>query len=261
MGAIIVIALYILFLGDVWTDSLDIEGSRYLMDSWIMSGVLAITSITATMGAFGTFVDDRAKGIIRDFDASPVKKYEMAGGYILSTFIIGIIMSLVALIFAEAYIVASGGEFLSAVNMLKVLGIMLLSVISSSALVFFIVSFFHTTQSFATASTILGTLIGFITGVFIPIGALPSVIQWVVMIFPVSHSALLFRQVFMEAPMSASFAGAPSNVIADFNHEMGVTFTYGNFTPGFEFSIVVLIITAALFYILAILNLSRKNKV
>ena len=61
--------------------------------------------------------------------------------------------------------------------------------------------------------------------------------------------------------MSASFAGAPSNVIADFNHEMGVTFTYGNFTPGFEFSIVVLIITAALFYILAILNLSRKNKV
>ena len=93
MGAIIVIALYILFLGDVWTDSLDIEGSRYLMDSWIMSGVLAITSITATMGAFGTFVDDRAKGIIRDFNASPVKKYEMAGGYILSTFIIGIIMS------------------------------------------------------------------------------------------------------------------------------------------------------------------------
>ena len=117
MGAIIVIALYILFLGDVWTDSLDVEGSRYLMDSWIMSGVLAITSITATMGAFGTFVDDRAKGIIRDFNASPVKKYEMAGGYILSTFIIGIIMSLVALIFAEAYIVASGGEFLSAVNL------------------------------------------------------------------------------------------------------------------------------------------------
>lgn len=260
MGAIIVIALYVLFLGDVWTDSLNMEGSRYLMDSWIMSGVLAITSITATMGAFGTFVDDRARGTIRDFNSSPVKKYEIAGGYILSTFIIGIIMSLVALIFAEAYIVANGGEFLSAVNLLKVLGIMLLSVISSSALVFFIVSFFYTTQSFATASTVLGTLIGFITGVFIPIGTLPSVVQWVVMIFPVSHSAVLFRQVFMEAPMNASFAGAPPDVIAGFNHEMGVTFTYGDFTPGFEFSILVLVITAILFYGLAILNLSRKNK-
>ena len=260
MGALIVIALYILFLGDVWTDSLDVEGSRYLMDSWIMSGVLAITSITATMGAFGTFVDDRAKGTIRDFNASPVKKYEIAGGYIFSTFIIGIIMSLVALVFAEAYIVANGGEFLSAMNLLKVLGIMLLSVVSSSALVFFIVSFFYTTQSFATASTVLGTLIGFITGVFIPIGTLPSVIQWIVMIFPVSHSALLFRQVFMESPMDVSFAGAPPDVVASFNHEMGVTFTYGDFTPGFEFSVAVLIITAVLFYALAILNLSRKNK-
>ncbi len=260
MGAIIVIALYVLFLGDVWTDSLNMEGSRYLMDSWIMSGVLAITSITATMGAFGTFVDDRARGTVRDFNASPVKKYEIAGGYILSTFIIGIIMSLVALTFAEAYIVASGGEFLSAVDLLKVLGIMLLSVISSSALVFFIVSFFYTTQSFATASTVLGTLIGFITGVFIPIGTLPYAVQWVVMIFPVSHSAVLFRQVFMEAPMNAIFAGAPSDVIADFNHEMGVTFTYGDFTPGSEFSVLVLVVTAVLFYGLAILNLSRKNK-
>lgn len=62
LAVFIIIGLYALFLGDVWTDSLsDWANARQLMDSWIMAGLLAVTSITTTMGAFGVMVDDRSK--------------------------------------------------------------------------------------------------------------------------------------------------------------------------------------------------------
>ena len=75
LAVFIIIGLYALFLGDVWTDSLsDLANARQLMDSWIMAGLLAVTSITTTMGAFGVMVDDRSKKIDKDFASSPIQK-------------------------------------------------------------------------------------------------------------------------------------------------------------------------------------------
>ena len=64
LAVFIIIGLYALFLGDVWTSSMsDIAGIRFLMDSWIMAGLLAVTSVTTTMGAYGIMVQDREKKI------------------------------------------------------------------------------------------------------------------------------------------------------------------------------------------------------
>jgi multidrug/hemolysin transport system permease protein len=136
----IIIGLYVLFLGDMFVSSMtDFPGARFLMDSWIMAGVLGITSISSTMGAFGIMVDDKDKKISKDFYTAPVKKSTLASGYILSTFFIGVIMSLVSLVLAEIYIIASGGELLPLKALIKTFGLIILSVISSSAMVFFAV--------------------------------------------------------------------------------------------------------------------------
>ena len=133
--------------------------------------------MTSTLGAFGVMVEDRAKKISRDFSVSPLRRGDIAGGYILCSVCVGIIMSLVALVIGELYIVAAGGELLPMENMLQVIGGIFLSVFSSSSIVLFIVSFFKSQNAFGTASTIIGTLIGFLTGVYIPIGSLPDAVQ------------------------------------------------------------------------------------
>ena len=94
--------------------------------------------------------------------------------------------------------------------MIKVLGVLLISVMASSSMTFFLVSFFTNNNAFGTACTVIGTMIGFLTGVYLPIGTLPSAMQWVIKLFPVSHSAALLRQVFLEAPIQQSFPGAPA---------------------------------------------------
>lgn len=261
LAVFIIIGLYALFLGDVWAeDYSDIENARYLMDSWIMAGLLAVTSVTTTMGALGIMVADKAKNIIKDFQSSPASRSALAGGYILSAFVIGVIMSVVALILAEIYILANGGELLTGTKMLQVLALILLSSLASTSILFFLASFFKSLNAFSTASTVIGTLIGFLTGIYLPVGVLPEAIQYVVKIFPISHAAVLFRQILMEAPLQEAFAQAPAESLAEFKTMMGVTFRFGDTLLSPHGSILVLLVTAGLFYGLSILNLSRKRK-
>lgn len=261
LSVFIIIGLYALFLGDVWTESFsDLTGVRYLMDSWIVAGLLAVTSVTTTMGAFGIMVEDKTKKIIKDIHSSPIARGSIAGGYIFSAFVIGVIMCLVTLVLAEAYVVANGGSLLSGAALLKVFGLILISTFSNTTLVLFMVSFFKSSNAFATASTIIGTMIGFLTGIYIPIGSLPEAVQWVIKVFPPSHSAVLFRQVMMADPLSKTFAGVPAEYLTGFKETMGITFQFGETTVTPIMSILILLASGLLFLGLSVLSLSRKKK-
>ncbi len=261
LAVFIIIGMYALFLGDVWSNSMsELSGVRFLMDSWIMAGVLAVTSVTTTMGAYGIMVQDKEKKITKDFAASPVGYRNILGGYIIGAVVIGIIMSLITLVLAELYILAGGGELMSLSALLKVLGLIVLGTLCNSSIVLFLVSFFKSNNAFATASTIIGTLIGFLTGIYLPIGQLPESVQLVVKCFPVSHGAVLFRQVMMEAPIAASFNGAPVQTVSEFENMLGVTLKFGDATVTPITSVVVLLATAAVFYTLALFSISRKQK-
>jgi multidrug/hemolysin transport system permease protein len=261
LSVFIIIGMYALFLGDVWTSGMtDITGARYLMDSWIVAGLIAVTSVTTTMGAFGTMVEDQSTKRIKDIRSAPLPRVSIAGGYILSAFIIGVIMCIVALVLCEVYIVAGGGALLGGMALLKVFGLILLSTFSNTALVLFFVSFFRSNNAFSIASTIIGTIIGFMTGIYIPIGQLPEGVQWVIKLFPPSHSALLLRQVIMGDALTTSFAGAPAEALNSFKELMGVTFKIGETVVTPMLSITILIVSGLFFLALSMINLSRKRK-
>lgn len=261
LAVLIILGLYVLFLGDVWASNLPrVEGARSLMDAWIMAGLLAVTSLTTVMGAFGTMVDDRAHKILKDFNASPISKGRISGGYVLSSFLIGTIMSFIAFALAELYILSRGGALLAPVQMLQVMGGILLSALCNTALVSLLVSFIQSQNAFGTASSIVGTLIGFLTGIYLPVGMLPTSVQFVVKVFPVSHAAVLLRQVMMEAPMQTVFAGAPEAAVLEFQEAMGVIIRFGGQPLPAYVSILILLGAALVFYALSILRFSQKIK-
>ncbi len=262
LGVFVIIGLYVLFLGDVWINYIPkgLLGADNLMKNWIIAGIVSVASITTTMGAFGIMVEDRVRKTSKDFFSAPIKRSKIVGGYILSAFVVGIIMSSITLVIGELYIAVSGGTILSAVSILKFFGVMIISVMSSSSMVFFLVSFFSSTSAFTTASTILGTLIGFLTGIYLPIGTLPEAVQWIVKLFPVSHAGALMRQIMLKESVAVSFAGVPESYVSGFKKMMGVNYSYGEYTATATAHIIVLISVAFVFFALALWNVSRKRK-
>ena len=261
LAVLIVLGLYIFFLGDVWIDSFpNIKGVKNLMNCWIIAGLIGVTSVTANMGAFGTMIEDKSKNKIKDFYVSPIKKSKIVGGYIISSFIVGSMMSVVTLIISQIYLVYSGVDVLNFKELTEVFLIILMTSLSNSAMILFIVSLFSSEKAFSTASTIVGTLIGFITGIYLPISMLPDSVQIKVKLFPTSHGISILRQIFMKKQMDISFADVPTNYINEFKESMGVVYYINDKLVSNTTSVFILIASTIIFFFLAVLILYKKKK-
>ncbi|MDR2888872.1 MAG: ABC transporter permease [Lachnospiraceae bacterium] len=261
LGVFIIIGLYILFLGDGMKEGAgDLPGKEGLIDTWVMAGVIAVSSITTSMGACGVIIEDRVKKRYKDFMSAPLRRSQIVGGYVYSACLVGGLMCTLTFIAVEIYLVVNGGALPSVLTVAKVLGIIALAVTSSASIVLFISSLLKTNGAFNNVSILLGTLIGFITGIYLPIGSLGEGVQWIIKCFPVSHAGALLRQVLMEDQLNKAFTGMPVEAVDQFKEEMGIVFRFGDTTAEPEIHVVVLILTTVIFLTMGVLNMSRKEK-
>lgn len=261
LAVIIILTLHAVFLGDTITIGYeDVTGIEYLMDSWVIASILSVISMTATLGAFSVMVEDRARKAIKDFLVSPLRRNALPGAYFINAILVGIVMSLIALLIGEVYIVSSGGEWISFTQLAQVLAGVVVSTVSSGAIMFFMVSFLRSIGAFTAASTVVGTLIGFLVGAYIPIGILPESVQNVMRVFPTSYSASYFRTIMMEHPFEVAFDGAPDGAVEQFKERFGVHYILDGEPSTLELCIAVMAVTAVVFYVLAMLNITRKRR-
>jgi multidrug/hemolysin transport system permease protein len=222
-----------------------------VMASVTLAGMVAVTSVTSCLGSLGVSVEDK-KTAAKDFYTSPVSRAKITMGYIFGSGTVGLIMTLAALALCVAYIAANGGGFPGGGDWVRLLLTAALSVLCGNAIMFFISLFVKTQNAFSALSTVVGTLIGFLMGIYIPIGTLPEAVQWVIKCFPMSHAASMFRQILADPELSALFQNAPPEALSGFREAFGVVFAYGDVSSGFWFSAAVLVGTTALFYALSL---------
>ncbi|MDR0974239.1 MAG: ABC transporter permease [Ruminococcus sp.] len=266
LAVFIIIALYALFLGGVMVDNFaDIPGLSpdtkdkldVIASGIILPGMVAVTSVTAAAGALGISVMDKT-GAGKDFLTSPVKREKTVLSYIIGSAVCSGIMTLIALILSQGYILILGGEIPSAQSFGMIFITLILSVLCGNAFVYFLSTFIKTPSAFTAFSTVLGTLIGFIMGIYIPIGQLPEGVGWVIKCFPMSHAASMYKIAIIGDELSAAFPD--ENMRTEIYRIFGVTFTYGDFTSGFWSSALVLGLSTFLFFGLSILSTKLQKK-
>lgn len=120
-------------------------------------------------------------------------------------------------------------------------------------------SFIKRLSSFTAVDIIIGTAIGFVAGVYIPIGSMSSSVQFIMKLFPVSYMASLFRTVMMEQAMAKTFASAPAEIVETFQQDMGMVFQFSGQTVSVLNSIVILLAVTILFYGFVVMRLQRKK--
>ena len=260
LASLIVIGLYALFLGNNMTSYMDVmPDARQLVDRWLVAGLVAITSITAAMGAFGVMVEDKTKHIIQDFYTSPLRRWKLIGGYVFSAFIIGVILSVITMLVAQIYIIAQGGSLMTFAEYGITLLLILLGSFCNTTMVFFFAYFFTTQSAFGTASTLLGTLIGFVTGIYIPIGVLPDSVQWVIKLFPTSHAVVLLRQVMTDSYFAPYQSILSDAVVTDIKQELGIVYFFGDTQLPAYASLLIIAGVGVLFFLLSLIHVTRKQ--
>ena len=260
LASLIIIGLYALFLGNNMASYINaFPNARQIVDRWLVAGLVSITSITTAMGACGIMVEDKTKRIIQDLFTSPIRRWKLMGGYVFSAFLIGYLMSVITLFVSQLYILAQGGSMIGLTDYLKILFVLLLAGFCNTTTVFFFAAFFSTETAFSTASTVLGTLIGFVTGIYIPIGVLPGSVQWVIKLFPASHAVAVMRQI-LTGPVLAPYASViPAETMTDISRELGIQYFFGSGPLPVYVSLLILAGVGVLFFLLSLLHITKKR--
>lgn len=261
LSSLLMIGIYFLFLGDNLTSQFSgLSDARDIMDNWLIAGLLAITSLTTSLSVFGIKIDDNLNGINKDFYSAPVSKAAIAGSYIASAFLISLIITAITFMLGEIFVFFRGGVVMNFKELLLIFIVVLIADFTNSALMFFITSLFESHAAFAAASSTIGMLIGFVTGIYIPIGFLPNWVQWLIKLFPTSHAASLLRQIMMTRPIEENLGATASPIVDRLSETMGMTYHFGEYTVSNTVSILTLIIVGMICYGLGVWSLSRKQK-
>lgn len=217
----------------------------------MLAGVIAIASASSTLGSVSLMIRDKERNVYTDFMISPISKSKIMLGYFFSTFLISLLVTLVVIVIAEIYIVVlSKGDLLTLPQFGLLFFVSLLTVFCSSAFMFFVASFFRRIDTFSTMTSVIGPLIGFLTGCYVPIGSLPDMAQTVVQYFPLTSGVVLIRQILTENV----FTAADKPAMPTIKEELGIIMNGQN---DMILPIAILLLSSCLFLVLALWNVKR----
>lgn len=259
MAVLIVVLLYLLFLRNMLVGSYpDMDGMSQLVDAWVMAGILGIVPVTTSAGSLQTMVEDRANGRMRDILVTPMRPSEIAAGYIISTFLVGLIMSALTLIVCVAYLAATGCP-LSASGITLSVALLIPSSLSGSIIVYAITSYFRSTGAFSGFFVVISVLIGFLAGIYMPMGTMPDGMQTVGTLVPASHMAALFRDSLAGDALGEVFAGAPVETLDSFRTDMGFDLSLGGFQFDPATSLIYITAVTVAFFAIAVVGIRGRR--
>lgn len=258
MAVLIVVLLYLLFLRNMLIESYpDLDGMSNLIDAWVLAGILGIVPVTTSAGSLQTMIEDRSSGRIRDVLVTSMSPSQIAWGYILSTFAVGLAMSAITLVICVAYLSATGCP-LSAYGVAMSAVLLVPSSLSGSIIIYAITSYLRSTGAFSGFFTVVSVLIGFLAGIYMPMGTMPAGMQAVGTVVPASHMAALFRDALAGDALNEVFSGAPAETVADFRQEMGFDLSIGGLQLDPAMCILYVLAVTALFLAVAVAGMMRR---
>lgn len=225
-----------------------------LIDSWMLSGIVAMCTITVSFQINTITVSDKENGINRDFASSPVSSNMLIFSYFLANFIITFVVCLIFLVACFIYLGVLGELIVSFGSVAAMIGILVFATVSGVLFTVFICSFISRDSTMASVITIFSTAIGFIIGAYMPMFMLPEPVQYVCGFVPGTYSCALFRYAFMSEGIDAMAAyinnpGLMEQLTGSFGYNLNF-FGY-TVTPGYQ--ALALILFTVFFLILNVL--------
>ena len=175
----------------------DREKIYWIVDNMMFAAILPVGAVTISITALGLMVSDKEDNVLNDFLVSPIKRNDLLASYLLSSFLVGFVILLGFIVFFGFYYQISYGIGFSLLQLLYILLVTIGSLIFANVFILLIMTFIKTEQSLGAFGTILGTLLGFISGAYIPVGMFGDTVATIFSSMPFLQLTVLIRQAFL----------------------------------------------------------------
>ena len=132
----------------------------------------------------------------------------------------------------------------------KLLGLICVNSFVYAAIMYCIALLSKTQGAWSGLGTIVGTLVGFMGGIYIPIGSLSDSVAAILKCTPVIYGTALFRSIMTEEICNATFDGAPKEMLEIFREELGIDLTLFDSAVSDSLCLAILLLCGTIFLVL-----------
>lgn len=272
LSVLILLALYFLFIGKQYTSfdwlnedyQLNITFTdaekTYIVSGIMMGGILVINTVSLSLGIMGNVINDMYYKRLDGFLVTPIKRYKIILSYYLSSILVTSVLSIFMWVLTYMYVGLVSGYWYSIFNLFFVSIILIIYTFVSASMMIYLTTLMKSINAFGALSGVLGTFIGFASGIYIPLEQLGSATQYVASLLPFTHMSIFLKNILLEGPYQMmSDKGIPNEILD------GIKRGYGSVelgVLGMNVSMIVILIVslgiAVLFLFLAFRNMTKK---
>ena len=274
LSMFIVIMLMVFFLGDVSNDAIlsvfkelpgrdldkDTENVSRLVYLWTVAGIITINATSVTHAFFANMIKDRNENRLNSILVMPIKRNVIVSAYVFGAWFVSVIMGTITLAVTEGIGIAKGLGAFSFSEHMKIMGLICVNSFVYAAIIFFIASIVKSENAWGGIGIVLGTLSGFLGGIYLSIGSLAEGVVKVIKCFPFIYGTSVFREVMLEGVENELFEGIPEAVRETVDLEMGMKMTLFEKELSAGGKVGILIIVGVVFMLLSTLYLTYSKK-
>lgn len=274
LSMLIVLMLMVVFLGNMNENNVvnllkeyggvrdtqkDAENAKHLVQYWTLAGILVVNAVTVTLTVIGIMVDDIHEGRLASFYSAPINRSMIALSYITSAVLIGILFCTLTLGIALGYIVANGGKMLSGPALGRIMILIIINVSIFAIIMYLAALFVKSSSAWSGVGTVVGTLVGFVGAIYLPMGNLPEGVANVLKYIPILHGTSLMRSVCCEKVLKSTFTNVPAQLITEYKEYMGIQVKMGEKIASGTFQILFLAGCGIIAFIVIAVVQKRRN--
>ena len=274
LSMLIIIVLMVFFLGDInngdLLDAIKLVPGRGGADDaatiknfsflWTCAGIMTINASTVTHAFYSNMIKDRTGNRLNSLFVMPVKRPVFVLGYVSAAWVAGVVMSIVTLVVTEIIGIINGMEMLPLETHFELLLLIMLNTFVYSTIMFMLATVIKSQSAWSGIGIILGTLAGFLGGIYFPLGSMSDAMQKTVKCFPFIYGTSLFRKIMLKPLENSLFEGTPELIRSEVDRRMGMDLFLGNTQLSEAGKAGILIAVGVVFIIFSTFCLSLSKK-
>lgn len=201
-GSILII-LYFLFIANLYSqgfnDSMGLSLTQNQINAAIylqmIMGVLVINSISLSTGMFTFTAKDFETHKTEAFLLTKAKPIQLTLSYLISAIIISFALNFLILIISIILIGALTNVWIGFLTFLSISGVLIIVTLAGCAIMLFITSIVRSSVAIGVISGIVGTILGFLCGIYMPYNNMGIGAMYVGSLLPITHFAIWLKQI------------------------------------------------------------------
>lgn len=274
LSALIVICLMVFFLGDMNIDGIaelldafsygekeeNIKNAELLVLAWTSAGILSINAVTVSLAVYSGMIKDRVNGRLNAIYTAPINRLKIALSYIASAWTASVLVCVLTLGITEVYGIVSGMAPYTFMEHVQLLGMIMVNSFAYASLMYPLALLAKTEGAWSGFGTVIGTLVGFLGGIYIPIGSLADSISGMMKCTPIIYGTSMFREIMTKSILDSTFEGVPVDIVDEYREIMGIQLKVADYTLTLRDEWLILLACGIIFLVIGMCLLKYEKK-